>query len=124
MERVNRPVVSPGGWQTASPLPGGRAERRQDAFAAVLAAKLNSVRFSSHAAARLQSRGIQLSAEALQRLEQALDLAAAKGARNALVVLDEVAMVVSVVNRTVVTAMPKDQAQANVFTNIDSAVLA
>jgi len=38
--------------------------------------------------------------------------------------MDDTAMVVSVKNRTVITALAKDQARENVFTNIDSAVFA
>jgi hypothetical protein len=38
--------------------------------------------------------------------------------------LDDVAMIVNVPNRTVVTAVDGDQAGSQVFTNIDSAVIA
>jgi flagellar operon protein len=58
------------------------------------------------------------------RLETAVDKAAGKGAKDALVMLDETAMVVSVQNRTVITALGMHQAKENVFTNIDSAVIA
>ena len=40
------------------------------------------------------------------------------------VMVDNVAMVVSVRNRTVITAVGSDQLKNNVFTNIDSAVIA
>jgi flagellar operon protein len=53
-----------------------------------------------------------------------VDRAAAKGSRDSLVLLDQTAMVVSVKNRTVITALGRDQARDNVFTNIDSAVIA
>ena len=53
-----------------------------------------------------------------------MDKVAAKGGRDALVMMDDVAMVVSVKNRTVITALGRDQAKDNVFTNIDSAVVA
>jgi flagellar operon protein len=38
--------------------------------------------------------------------------------------MDDNAMVVSVKNRTVITALTTEQARDNVFTNIDSAVIA
>jgi len=53
-----------------------------------------------------------------------IDDASAKGSRSSLVLLDEMALVVSVRNRTVITAMSKDNLKENVFTNIDSAVIA
>jgi len=83
-----------------------------------------TVKWSAHAAARLRQRGISLSQEQLVRLEQAVDKAAGTGARDALVMMDDTAMVVSVKNKTVITALAKDQARDNVFTNIDSAVIA
>ena len=53
-----------------------------------------------------------------------MNKAAAKGSKDALVMMDDTAMVVSVKNRTVITALPKEQARDNVFTNIDAAVIA
>jgi flagellar operon protein len=84
----------------------------------------SSITWSAHAAARLKSRGIDLDASQHARLETAVDKAAAKGAKDALVLLDDTAMVVSVKNRTVITALGMHQAKENVFTNIDSAVIA
>jgi flagellar operon protein len=83
-----------------------------------------SVKWSAHAAARLVQRGISLTDTQLARLENAVDKAASKGSRDALVMMDDTAMVVSVKNRTVITALSRDQARDNVFTNIDSAVIA
>ena len=60
----------------------------------------------------------------LDRLNGAVQRAADKGSRDALVLMDNVAMVVSVKNRTVVTVVDKDSLKQNVFTNIDSAVIA
>ena len=89
-----------------------------------------AVRFSAHALSRLDSRNIQVSAESMGRLSEAVDRAEAKGAREALVLMpgaertDDLALVVSVKNRTVITAMDGNSIQDNVFTNIDSAVVA
>lgn len=82
-----------------------------------------TVRWSAHAAARLSQRGITMNESQLQRLENAVTKAAAKGSRDALVLLDDTAMVVSVKNKTVITALSREQARDNVFTNIDSAVI-
>ena len=82
------------------------------------------VRFSAHAQTRLQSRQIALQESQLQRLDGAVTKAAGKGSRDALVLMDDLAMVVSVKNRTVVTVVDKENLRQNVFTNIDSAVIA
>ena len=84
----------------------------------------SSIKWSAHSEARLRQRGIELSDAQHTRLETAVDKAAGKGAKDALVLLDDTAMVVSVQNRTVITALGTSQARENVFTNIDSAVIA
>jgi len=47
-----------------------------------------------------------------------------KGAKDSLVLLRDLAFIVNVKNRTVVTAVDGEHLKDNVFTNIDSAVIA
>lgn len=82
------------------------------------------VRFSKHATQRMQSRGIQMNANELGRLNQAVRMADEKGSRDSLVLLDSAALVVSIKDNTVVTVTDKEQLRGNVFTNIDSAIIA
>ena len=96
-------------------------------FADLLAQELRAaapVKFSAHAQQRLEARGIQLSEAQQTRLDAAVQQAAAKGGRESLVLLDDLALVVSVPNRMVITAMAAGEESDQVFTNIDSAVLA
>lgn len=108
--------------------PGATSPRRttsgKPAFADQLAEATRGVRFSGHAAERLAQRGVSLDASQLRRLDGGVAQAASKGSRSALVMIDRVAMIVAVPERTVVTAMPTDQAGQGVFTNIDAAVVA
>lgn len=103
--------------------PAQRTAQDGEAFRAALQQAQGSVRFSAHAQARLQSRHIELDAEALRRVENAVDKAAQKGSRESLLLMDDVALIVSVRNRTVITAIDKENLKENVFTNIDSAVV-
>lgn len=80
--------------------------------------------FSRHAQKRLEQRGLDLDAARMERLNRAVDSAEAKGAKESLILLDELALVVSVQNRTVVTAMDQQGGKEQVFTNIDSVVIA
>jgi flagellar operon protein len=82
------------------------------------------IQFSKHAVQRLERRNLDVSATSMQRLQDGVDRAAGKGARDAVVLVDDTAFVVSVNNRTVITAVGKDQMKDHVFTNIDSAVIA
>ncbi|MER3475084.1 MAG: flagellar biosynthesis protein [Armatimonadota bacterium] len=103
--------------------PAQRPTRDDDTFRTTLQQVQGGIRFSAHAQARLQSRHIDLDAEALRRVESAVDKAAEKGSRESLLLMDDVALIVSVRNRTVITAIDKENLKENVFTNIDSAVL-
>ncbi|OGR30927.1 MAG: flagellar protein [Desulfuromonadaceae bacterium GWB2_53_15] len=94
-------------------------------FARVLDEKLpaQGLKFSQHAQDRLKARNITLSANDLANLEGAVNSVAQKGGKESLVMMGDSALVVSIKNRTVVTAMDRTQLKGNVFTNIDSAVI-
>jgi flagellar operon protein len=95
------------------------------AFGDLLANKLQTpVTFSGHALQRIQRRGIAIDPATMARLGSGVDRAAAKGSRDSLVLVDQTAFVVSVPNRTVITAVDREHMREQVFTNIDSAVIA
>lgn len=112
------------GQKPAQPQAPKTGEKKGD-FARILDGKLPSqgVKFSSHAQERLRARGISLSESDLKKLEGAVDSVAQKGGRESLIMMGDAALVVSVTNRTVITAMDRAGMQGNVFTNIDSAVV-
>ena len=83
----------------------------------------NRLKVSGHAQARLNSREIQLDKAALERVIGGVERAAQKGAKESLVLVDDVALVVSVKNKTVITAVDQAKLKDNVFTNIDSAII-
>lgn len=82
-----------------------------------------SLKFSKHATQRLESRNISLSREQNARLLSGVEKASAKGINESLVLVDSLAFIVNVPNKTVVTAMDQTETQSNVFTNIDGAVI-
>lgn len=81
------------------------------------------LKFSAHAKARLQSRGIDLSPDDLLKMQEAVQKVNEKGSRESLVLTDKAAFVVSVKNNTVITAVDRNSLKDNVFTNIDSTVM-
>lgn len=89
-------------------------------FADILQDRL---KLSGHAQTRLQSRNIELDQNAWDRVMSGVEKAAAKGAKESLVMVDDVALVVSIKNKTVITAVDKSTLKDNVFTNIDSAIV-
>jgi flagellar operon protein len=83
-----------------------------------------TIRFSEHAKTRLKSRGIDFGQELMSKLGGAVDKAAQKGAtKDSLVLMQDMALIVNVKNRTVITAMDRSDMKENVFTNIESAVI-
>ncbi|SDB10494.1 TIGR02530 family flagellar biosynthesis protein [Eubacterium oxidoreducens] len=81
------------------------------------------VKFSKHASQRLDDRNITLTAEQNERLEGGIEKANEKGIKDSLVLMDSLAFIVNVPNKTVVTAMDQTETQGNIFTNIDGAVI-
>lgn len=92
-------------------------------FDQLLQQELNQVKFSQHALQRMNSRNINLSEADLSKLNNAVEKAGQKGARESLILMNDLALVVSVKNKTVITAMDGASMKDNVFTNIDSAVI-
>jgi flagellar operon protein len=93
-------------------------------FSDVLHSKIDGIKFSAHASTRIKSRNIPMNEEVIGKLEKAVAGAAQKGARDSLILMKNCAFIVNIPNRTVVTAMDGNSLNNNIFTNIDSAVLA
>jgi len=126
----NAALIAPGpigGIQPASTPAAGTAGAQGTSgpsFQEVLDKQTSSLQFSRHALQRLQQRGIQLDQPTLNRLSDGVQRAAGKGSRDSVVFVDGTAYVVSVANNTVITAVGSEHMRQQVFTNIDSAVIA
>ncbi len=81
----------------------------------------STITFSKHASERLQTRNISMSDSQKARLEDATQQANEKGMKESLVMVDNLAFIVNVKNRTVVTAV--NDLKQGVFTNIDGAII-
>jgi flagellar operon protein len=122
----NPVVVNPDRQQIK---PSQQNQRKPDgtasAFDKVLGQKMpvEGLKFSQHAQDRLRARGINMNDAQIGQLNTAVNDVAKKGGKDSLIMMGDSAFVVSVKNRTVVTALDRSQMQGNVFTNIDSAVV-
>ena len=99
--------------------------KRQQSFAEILNEQLKpkELSFSAHALNRLEQRNISLNDSDKSRLEDAVSKISQKGGRDSLIMMDNVAYVVNIPNRTVVTAMDQNSVNNNIFTQIDSAMI-
>ena len=120
--------VGPAGLGTpagGAPRRAPAADARGASFGDLLQRASDGIQLSRHAQKRIDRRDLNLDDARLSRLNDAVTSAAQKGARNSVVVLDDLAVVVDVRERTVVTAMNREEGARNrVFTNIDSVVIA
>ncbi len=95
----------------------------QDVLAQKTGQTDSELKFSKHAANRLVDRNIRLTEEQMERLNDGTQKASAKGIRESLVIVDQLAFIVNIPNHTVVTAMDQSETATNIFTNIDGAVI-
>lgn len=117
---TSRPSAAP---KTAAGPSFDQVLQSQSGSTLTASAARAGIKFSGHAQTRLASRQITLSDSDVARLGQAMTKAATKGAKDSLVLMDKTAFVVSVANRTVITAVASDALKENIFTNIDSAMI-
>jgi len=123
--RINRTVIT-----GIPPARTDRPESRKDtaavSFDSILRQKQKEnegIKFSKHAEYRLRSRNISLTPSQKDRMMEAVAKAESKGVRDTLVLMDDLAFVVNIRNRTVITAVNSSELKENVFTNIDGAVI-
>ncbi len=123
IERLQDQYLKAGRQQAGAPI------QDQTSFRDILSGKTDNIRtegeirFSKHAANRLVDRNIELTQDQVDRLSMGAAKAGAKGINETLVIVDSLAFIVNVPNQTVITAMDQTEADENVFTNIDGAVI-
>lgn len=104
----------------------GTSGNKSENFSKILDEKLqeqSSIKFSAHAMERIKKRSIKITQKDIKNIESALREAEKKGAKEALFVGGKFSLIVSVKNRTVITAIDEESMKNNIFTNIDSAVI-
>lgn len=76
---------------------------------------------SKHAAERLKE--INFTDVDMDQIAKGFKIAQDKGSKNSVMIYKDVALIASIENKTVITAIEKERAKENVFTNIDSVVI-
>jgi len=124
----NRPVIIPQKpvTQTTPVNQKNNISTGKAGFGEILKDKIqeqSDVKISKHAELRMNARNIKISENQMERIKNGIDKAQEKGVRDSLMLIDNIALVVNVKNRTVVTAANTQELKENVFTNIDGAVI-
>ena len=103
------------------------APAKKGDFAATLVQETErrqSLQISSHAQKRLESSQVKFTDADIQRIDGAVARAGEKGSNQSLIMLDDLALVVSIKNKVVITAVDEARTKEGIFTNIDSVVIA
>ena len=109
---------------TRPAAPGGARNVPGD-FQADLSKAMESerVRFTKHATQRLMIAPRLPESQEILRLGEAMERASAKGCRSSLILSKDMAYIVNIPSRTVVTAIDSERLKESVFTHIDSTVI-
>jgi flagellar operon protein len=81
------------------------------------------MQISKHAKIRMEQRGITIPKETWEKIGVKVVEAKTKGIQDSLVVLKDAALIVSAKNQTVITAMDREEAHSQIFTNINGTIL-
>lgn len=76
---------------------------------------------SKHAAERLNE--INFTKDDMNEIEKGFQIAKDKNSKNTVMIYKDVALIASVENKTLITAIEKERAKDNIFTNVDSVVI-
>ncbi len=82
-----------------------------------------SLTISKHAKQRLEQRNIRISTENWEKINEKISEAKRKGVNESLVLLDNAALIISAKNKTVITAMNRNEAESKIFTNINGTII-
>ncbi|WP_250278422.1 TIGR02530 family flagellar biosynthesis protein [[Clostridium] colinum] len=126
MTIINNNLINPNlvnKVKKSEPTVNYKINEKEETFKQILKNKeeSNNIMFSKHAYMRLNSRNLSLSNSQIKRVEDGIKRAEAKGIKDSLVLVDNIALLVNIKNKTVVTAI--DNNSEKVYTNIDGAVI-
>jgi len=126
MEKAQfRPIQSlPVSRSQQKPIKSNQASQTPFSLQLQSAIQSNSrLTLSKHAKERLAQRGIEINQERWTKIEDKVRQAKAKGVNDSLVLLKDAALIVSAKNNTVITAMGRQEAADQIFTNINGTIV-
>ncbi|MBB5323669.1 flagellar operon protein [Anoxybacillus tepidamans] len=95
----------------------------QSSFREALSEAQQTLKISKHAQQRLEERNISIDEQQWTLIQQKVLEAKQKGIRDSLVLTNQAALIVNAMNQTVITAMNREEAQTQLFTNINGAII-
>lgn len=115
-----------GDFPTYNKAEKSQSSKSSSSFEEILGKNINdneSFVISSHAAERLKQRNISFDESDMKSINEGINRAEEKGAKESLILYKDTALIASIKNRTIITAVDKESSKGNVFTNVDSVVI-
>lgn len=104
-------------------LPGKTKKHQMAGKFADILRNTDKPKISKHAELRMKERNIQFDEEKWNEISSKMKEAKAKGVTDSLVLTDKAALIASIKNHTIVTAMNRSEADSQVFTNINGTIV-
>lgn len=105
------------------PIKQQKPIQNNSSFANMLSEAQQTVKISKHASQRMAQRNIEISPTEWQKIDDQLQVAKNKGLKESLFLTQNAALIINIKNQTVVTALDRQEASNQVFTNIDGAII-
>ena len=100
-----------------------REESKDTSFNQVLKNEIEKREYTISKHAEIRLKEINFNKQDMKKIEKGFKIAEDKGAKNSLMIYKDLALITSIENRTVITAVSKERAKDNIYTNIDSVVI-
>ena len=104
-------------------IPGIKKNKPASTDFSEILKNVNKPKISKHAQLRMKEREIKFDDKKWSEIASKMKEAKAKGVTDSLVLTDQAALVVSIKNHTVVTVMNRQEADSQVFTNINGTIV-
>ncbi|UII57415.1 flagellar protein [Cytobacillus spongiae] len=127
---MNKPIYRPIQTQPVTPYQVSHAKEKQvsnqsfsNHFQAALLTPTSRLTISKHANERLVQRNILINEKQWTTIESKVQEAKKMGVKESLVLLKDAALIISAKNNTVITAMDRQEASSQIFTNINGTIV-
>ncbi len=122
---INGQAYPIGNFKLPNESISGKPVNKKNNFNDILQDEINKsdsdYTLSKHAADRLKE--IKFTEADMKEIGKGFKIAEEKGSKNSVMIYKDVALIASIENKTVITAIEKERAKDNIYTNIDSVVI-